>query len=279
MPSAPTSPARRRTVLVAGLLACAILAGIAIAILTTGSAQPDRLYGNVEIRQVDLAFNAEGTVATMLKQEGDPVQPGEAIATLDPATYTDAEGIASARRDAAQAALDKLLNGTRPEDILQARAAVANAKATLADAVTTFQRQKSLLASHTISQQSYDDAERAQDVAAAQLALNDAALSEMFNGPRIEDIDAARAQLRQAQASLSLSQTQLARTVLHAPCTGIVMTRVIEPGTVVLPTTIVYSVAITDQVWVRAFVPEPMLARVAPGTKVQVFTDGRPDRP
>jgi HlyD family secretion protein len=67
--------------------------------------------------------------------------------------------------------------------------------------------------------------------------------------------------------------------VLKAPSDGIVMTRVIEPGTVVLPGSTVYSVAITGEVWVRAFVPEPMLSRVAPGTTVLVFTDGRPNQP
>jgi HlyD family secretion protein len=71
----------------------------------------------------------------------------------------------------------------------------------------------------------------------------------------------------------------LARTVLKAPCDGIVMTRVIEPGTVVLPASAVYSLAITGQVWVRAFVPEVMLARAAPSTDVRITTDFRPDRP
>ena len=81
------------------------------------------------------------------------------------------------------------------------------------------------------------------------------------------------------QASLDLARTELARTVLKAPCDGVVMTRVIEPGTVVLPSSVVYSVAITNQVWIRAFVPEPMLGRVAPGTLVQVFTDTQPNHP
>src|SRR5271166_2780681 len=105
-------------------------------------------------------------------------------------------------------------------------------------------------------------------MAAAQLAQNEAALAEALNGPRAEDIAVARAQLRESEASRTLSQTQLARAKLRAPSDGIVMTRVVEPGTVVLPTSIVYSVAITGEVWVRAFVPEPMLARVVPNETV-----------
>ena len=239
----------------------------------------DRLYGNVEIRQVDLAFNSEGAVLSMRKREGEPVRTGEAIAELDAATYRSALALANARRDATSAALTKLLNGTRPETLAQARANVANARATLANAQVTFERQKTLVASSAVSRQAYDDARRGLDMAIAQLALNEATQDEAVNGPRSEDIEAARAELRAAEATAMLAQTQLDRTVLHAPSDGVIMTRVIEPGAVVLPSSVVYSMAITGEVWVRAFVPEPMLARAVPNARVHVFTDGRPDRP
>src|ERR1700753_1050436 len=70
---------------------------------------PGTLYGNVEIRQADLSFNAEGSVVTMPKHGGDRVKQGETIAQLDAATYQSAFDLASARRDAAQARLDLLL--------------------------------------------------------------------------------------------------------------------------------------------------------------------------
>ena len=102
------------------------------------------------------------------------------------------------------------------------------------------------------------------DSAVAKLAQTQAALAEAINGPRPQDIEAGRANLRAAEATLALSRTQLAHTRLTAPGDGIVMTRVIEPGTVVLPAAAVYSVAIQGEVWVRAFAPEPLLPRLAP---------------
>jgi HlyD family secretion protein len=258
-----------------------VLTGIGWLVVQRVGANPPEgtLYGNVEIRQVDLAFNSEGTVTALLKREGDTVKPGETIATLDDATYRSGRALAQARRDSAQAQLDKLLHGTRPEDLDQARANLAMAQAGLANAKATFERQSGLAATNATTKQLVDDSRRGLDSAVAQVAQAQAALTEAVNGPRVEDIDAAKAQLHESESALELAQTQLARTVLKAPSDGIVMTRVIEPGTVVLPNSAVYSVAITGEVWVRAFVPETMLARVAPDTEVRILTDGRPDQP
>ena len=239
------------------------------------AATPDAgtLYGNVEIRQVDLAFEVEGKVVAMPKREGDRVSQGETVAEVDPATYQNASALAEGRRDAAKAQLDELLAGTRPEDIDQARANFAAAQATLTDAEATFARQKDLAARNVSSQQQLDDARMALDSAAAKLAQTHAAMIEAINGPRIQDIDASRANLRAAEATLELSRTELARTKLVAPSAGTVMTRVIEPGTVVLPAAAVYSIAIDGEVWVRAFAPELLLARLAPDAPVTLGTD------
>ncbi len=239
------------------------------------AAAPDigTLYGNVDIRQVDLAFEVEGKVVAMPKHEGDRVSQGETVAEVDPTTYQNLSALAEGRRDAAKAQLDELLAGTRPEDIDQARANFAAAQATLADAQVTFARQKDLAARNVSSQQQLDDARMALDSASARLAQTQAAMTESINGPRVQDIDASRANLRAAQAVLELSRTQLAHTKLIAPSAGTVMTRVIEPGTIVLPAAAVYSIAIDGEVWVRAFTPEPLLARLAPDAPVTLSTD------
>lgn len=238
------------------------------------TAPPGTLYGNVEIRQVDLSFNAEGSVVAMTKREGDRVKQGDVIAALDPATYQSAYDLAAARRDAAKAQLDVLLAGTRPEDIDEARANLAAAQASLANAEASFERQKGLAATNATTRQLLDDARMALEAGRAKVDQMQVLLTKALNGPRPEDIEAARAQLRAAEATVDLSRTQLERTRLVAPANGTVMTRVIEPGTVVLPAATVYSLALDDEVWVRSFAPEPLLSRVVPGTEVTLTTDG-----
>jgi HlyD family secretion protein len=258
------------------LIAIAVLGGGGWLLVQRLSATPDpgTLYGNVDIRQVDLSFEVAGKVVAMPKHEGDRVSQGEVIAELDAANYQHAADLAAGRRDAAKAQLDELLAGTRPEDIDQARANMAAAQASLADARVSFLRQQDLAARNVSSRQQLDDARMAMDSAVAKLAQTQAALAEAINGPRVQDVDAGRANLRAAEATLELARTQLLHTKLVAPCDGIVMTRVIEPGTVVLPAAAVYSVAIREEVWVRAFAPEPLLPRLAPGTTVTLSTDG-----
>jgi HlyD family secretion protein len=248
-------------------------AGWLLAQRLAAAPDPGTLYGNVEIRQVDLAFEIEGKVVAMPKREGDRVAQGETVAEVDPVTYQSTTALAEARRDAAKAQLDELLAGTRPEDIDQARANYAAAQASLADAQAIFARQKDLAARNVSSQQQLDDARMGLDSTAAKLAQTHAAMTEAINDPRVQDIDASKANLRAAEATLELSRTELARTRLIAPTAGTVMTRVIEPGTVVLPAAAVYSIAIDGEVWVRAFAPEPLLARLAPDAPVTLATD------
>jgi len=255
--------------------AAALLAAAALGWWFLAPASPDnQLYGDVEIRQVDLAFNAEGRVNAMLVQEGDRVQAGELLATLDDSSYASLLALAQAKRDAAQAQLDELLAGSRYEDIDHARAALAAAQADLAHAKVSYARQSGLASRGATPQQTLDDARMALDSAQAAVDGAQAQLAELVNGPRPQDIDAARAQYQGAQAQAALAQVEEDNTKLYAPVEGIIMTRVIEPGTVVLPASVVYSMANTAQTWVRAFAPEPMLARVAPGTKVTITEDG-----
>ena len=235
---------------------------------------PGTLYGNVEIRQVDLAFNAEGRVTAMARREGDAVHTGDALAELDDATYRDLYELAQARREQARANLAVLLAGTRVEDIDQARARVASAEANVTHAEALYARQADLVKRNATSRQDYDDSRLGLEAGRAQLAQLRAALAEAVAGPRIEDIDAKRAALRASEAEVALAAETLSRTRLLAPADGVVMTRVIEPGTVVLPSAPVYSMAIAGEVWVRAFVPEPLLGLAAPGSEVRVRTDG-----
>ncbi|MGQ9424729.1 secretion protein HlyD [Gilvimarinus sp. F26214L] len=232
-----------------------------------------RLYGNVDIREVQLAFRQPGRIAEMRFDEGDAVPSGAHMATLDAKPYEDALAAAEADVRVAVAELDKLRHGLRPQEIVQAQEALQQALAVAADAERNYHRQSSLLPSGASSQRTVDAARAARDQAAAGVKAAEAALSLANEGFRSEDIAAAQARLAAAEAARAQAQTALADTTLLAPSSGTVIARVLEPGSMVSSQSTVYSLSLDSPVYVRAYVGEPDLGLISPGKRVRVHSD------
>lgn len=301
--------------------------------------EPLTLYGNVDLRQVQLAFNNSERIAEVLVQEGDRAQRGQVLARLDRSRLAPQveqaaaqaaaqrqvverlrhgsrpEEIAQARAQvlAQQSIVEKLQHGSRPEEIAQARANVAAAKAEAANARLQYRRLEKLSAVRlpdqskvqAASQEALDNAKAALDEAEAKLAVNHEALdlailgprqeeiaeSEArlaanqqalelaIAGPRQEDIAEAEAKLRGSEAQLEYLKQQLADTELLAPADAVVRTRLLEPGEIASPQRPVFSLAIIDPKWVRAYVSEADLGRIQPGQAASVTVDSFPNRP
>jgi HlyD family secretion protein len=243
----------------------------------TGADGPLKLYGNVDIRQVDLAFNAEGKIAAVPVEEGDRVAKGELLARLDDASYQNLVDAARARLDRSRAQLAELEAGTRPPELARARAAVDAAQAAVAQTEATLDRRRRLLAEGNTSQARFDAAKRAYQEATARLEQRRQELELARRGPREERIAAARAQRAFNAATLALARERLDNTELHAPAAGTVLTRIREPGATVGPTAPVLTLALRTPMRVRTYVGEPNLGRVKPGMPVTVTTDSAPD--
>src|SRR3546814_253736 len=127
------------------------------------------LYGNVDIREVQLAFRQSGRVAQMLFDEGDHVEPGAHMATFDAQPFEEALAAADAAVAAAQADLDKLRRGLRPQEITQTQEALNQALAVARDAARNFDRQSQLLASGAARQTTVDAARAARGKAVASV--------------------------------------------------------------------------------------------------------------
>jgi HlyD family secretion protein len=235
---------------------------------------PLLLQGNVDIRQADLGFKVAGRLESLAVEEGDTVVAGQVLARLDQADFRSNLALAQGQVAAAEAALAELRNGSRPEEIDEARAQLEDTEAGLVNARLTFRRQQELLKSGNTPQSSFDLAEANMHQAEAQRNNAKAALALAVLGPRVERIDAAKASLSEAEANLALAEQHLADSQLLAPEDGIILSRVREPGTIVGTGDPVYTVTLTHPTWVRAYVTEPSLEKVHPGQAVEVRTDG-----
>lgn len=185
------------------------------------------LYGNIDLRQVQLAFNNSERISEVLVQEGDAVKKGEVVARLNtsrlkpPVDQAEAQvaaqkavvermkngsriqeiAEAQAQLDAQQAAVDRMLAGSRPEEIAQAKANLESAKADAANARLRYDRAKNLFAvrlrdqsnAQAVSQEELDNAKATLDMADAKVAYNQKAYELANLGPRKEDIEQAKA--------------------------------------------------------------------------------------
>jgi HlyD family secretion protein len=236
------------------------------------------LYGNVDLRQVQLAFNNSERIAVVLVQEGDRVRRGQVVARLDTSRLEPQVAQAEAQAAAQRHVVERLHNGSRPEEVAQARANLESAQADAANTRQQYERFARLIATHAVSSEDYDKSRTALAVAEAKLAVNQKALDLVVAGPRREDVAQAEAQLRAQEAQLALLRQQLADAQLVAPREAVVRTRLLEPGEMASPQRPVLALAITDPKWVRAYVSEPDLGKVRPGMAASVAVDSFPDR-
>jgi len=247
----------------------------------SATAQELTVYGNVDLREIDLAFNNSERVASVLVQEGDRVRMGQLVARLDTSRLTPQLQQAQAQLASQQANLDKVRRGNRPEDIAQARANLAAARADAANATAKYRRlldASGISGGRAVSPQDVDDAKSAADQAEAKAAQSQAALDLQLAGFRREDINQAAAQTAAAKAQVDLLQRQLHDADLFAPVNATIRTRVLEPGDMASPTRPVLTLALTDPKWVRVYVDEPNLGLVRPGMAASVTVDSFPNR-
>ena len=269
------------------ILVPVLILGVAAAVLivqpwrTSETSDEIVLYGNVDLRQVALAFKGSERVQEMRVQEGDSVLPGQVLAVLDTTMLELRIRQAQAQVRVQQEGLNRLRSGSRPQEIAQTEAASAAAQAELTQARQHLQRLNAIsveTAGQAVSKLDIEAAEARFAVAQANLNRAQQIQELSVDGPASEDIARAEAMLEAANAELAILEQQLIDAELRAPIAAIVRSRLLEPGDMASPQRPVYNLAITQPKWVRAYISEVDLGRVLPGQSASVSTDSHPDQ-
>ncbi len=176
-----------------------------------------------------------GRVSWIGVEKGDTVKEGQILVKLEDSEFRAQVNQARANLAAAQARLDELRSGSRPQEKLRDKAAVLQAEANLKKAEADYQRTEKLFRAGVSSRAELDSALAQRDTSAALLeaARQSSAMTDL--GPRHEEIRAAEAQVQQMKAALDYAQTQLAATEIRAPVSGTVLERIVERGEMVTP--------------------------------------------
>jgi HlyD family secretion protein len=226
-----------------------------------------------------------GRVAWIGVEKGDKVQEGQVLVRLEDSEFRAQVNQAKANLAAAQARLDSLRTGSRPEEKLKDRAAVLQAEANLKNAEAEYQRAQSLYRSGVASKAEYDRALAARDSAEAmvQAARQSSAMTDI--GPRKEEIRAADAEVQQMKAALDYANTQLAATEIKAPVSGTVLERIVERGEMVSPSafggsgarTSVVDLADLTDLQVELDISQTDFARLKPSQRAEIIPDAYPN--
>jgi len=299
------------------------------------------LSGNIEMTEVDVAFKVPGRLIERNFGEGDSVPKGAVVARLDReqlmqqkaqaeaaiamaeaqlgqaqtsvsfSRETTVADVAVRKADlgATQAKLQELRNGSRPEEIRDAEAAVQSAEAEVQRASADSQRADTLLKSDDISKQQFDQARQRRVAADALLKSARQREALVKQGPRAEVVSAASSQVDRAQAAVRFSEAgtidvrrreqevmarradlarlkaqlgqlevQIQDTVARAPVGGIVLVKAADAGEVIAAGTTVLTIGDLDHPWLRGYIHERDLGRVKIGMPVKVKTDSWPGK-
>ncbi len=237
-----------------------------------------KVSGNIEATEVDVGFKISGRIVSRSVDEGDWVEKGKVLATLDDEDLRQRLEVAQATLKSAQARLEKLLAGSRPEEIREAAAALEQAQFDFENKKANYERMKPLFERTVIPKETLDNTEAAFNIAKAAVERAKENYQLVKIGPRKEDIDDARAQVEQAKANLKLIETQLSYAILYSPLSGVVLVKSGEIGEVVNPGTSILTLADIENVWLKAYIPETDLGRVKWGQEVIVTTDLKPQK-
>jgi HlyD family secretion protein len=273
-----------RSMTAAALLA---LAAVTAGCAEDGPADRLRVSGHVEATQTRIAPDVGGRLLTLAVKEGDRVEAGQVVMTLDTRDVELAIDRAKAERAAADAQLRLIQAGARVEDVRQAQAQVDTARAELSAARAEYEssqqdlaRFETLLANNSGSRKQRDDAVTRRDVARDRVASAESRLrtaeeqhAKLRAGSRPEEIEAARARVSVVTAQIATLEKGIADATLKSPVAGIVTEKLVEVGEVIAPRAPALVVVDLDRAWADVFVPEPAIPQIKLGQAATVFAD------
>lgn len=237
------------------------------------------LYGNVDIREVNLGFRVNGKLAALQYDEGDWIKAGDMLAKLDAEPYLNQLANAKAQAESIRQKLKLYETGNRPQEIEQASLLLREREVTFNNAKLLFERSEKTLDFNGVSIQERDNAKANYQEAEARFKSAKQNLSLLQAGFRVEQIAQTKAELAQAEAVLASAQLQVQDTVLTAPSNGVILTRAQEIGTILSSGSVVYTLSLQNPVWVRAYIHETELGLIHSGRDVLIYTDTHPDQP
>ncbi len=239
-----------------------------------------KLFGNVDVREVTLAFRQSDRISEIFVEEGDSVKNGQLLARLDSRELKLTLEKARSQIKIQEAVLLRLKNGTRPEDLAKIQAQVTAAEKILLDARQHYDRIQKVYDETDGSAITRDELTSARlnyENKAAQLEQAQQSLNLAQAGTRYEEIDEAEAQLQAFRDELARLEFLLTQYDLFSPTDGVIRSKLLEIGDMASPNAPVFKISLNERKWIRAYVNETDLGKVFEGKSAKIFVDSFPN--
>lgn len=236
------------------------------------------LSGNVEVTEVDLGFRIGGRIKDMSAEEGDYVEMGARLASLESGELKGIVRRESGSLRESEARLRDLKAGSRAQEIGKARAALESARAELERAGNDFDRASALYNGGVLAKSEYDAAKSSYESRAAFETSAKEHLSLVAEGPRPDEVSAAYSRVEQSRAALAVAEERLRDAFINSPISGVILRRYAEPGEITSASVPVYTVGDLSKPWIKVYVKEDKLGLVNLGQRAEVAVDSFPDK-
>lgn len=251
-----------------------ISSGIVLLLAACTQQESTQASGTLERDRISLISTASEIVVESPMKEGSAVKQGQILLQLDNKNQKAILAKAKAELAQTQANLAKMLNGERAEDIDAAKANLANAKAKLTDAQKHYTRMSELVRKKLVSISERDNALAERDATKATYDSAYQIWQKLTKGNRVEDIEAAQAQLAAAKAEVVLQRHKLNELTITATRNGILDSLPYHLGERVPEHAVVAIVQADIQPYARVYIPEPYKHKIHSGVTLTVHIDG-----
>ncbi|MEX2185657.1 MAG: efflux RND transporter periplasmic adaptor subunit [Pirellulales bacterium] len=189
----------------------------------------------IPTHQILVSPKVSGVVVELNIEEGQRVAEGDVLARIEDTDYKSDNDRANATLRLAQERLAELETGTRPDEISQARAELAEATVQFEKFAADLQRATDLYRRRVVSEAEFQDFQSKHDAQQRRVEKLNFALKLLDEGPRLERIRAARAEVSQAQADVAKAKWRLDNCTIRAPISGTILSKDAEEGNLVNP--------------------------------------------
>ncbi len=271
---------KRRIAVGAVIIAVILLGAIASVRYFNHRANSGRITasGTIEATEVAIESKVTGRIEQLMVDEGDRVTEDQLLVQIERREIEAQVRGAVAQVEAARANLANLEAGSREQEIKKGEAALEEANANLEKTRTDRDRLEKLHNDKVVSDQEWERARTANDVAVAKQREAREHLDLLKAGTRRQLIEAARGEFRRAQAALELVLVQLDDTRLTAPLAATVLLKNREKGELATPGTPILTLGDLDHLWVSIYVKETDLGRVKLGGEARITVDTFPGK-